>query len=290
MFDKISDLPLRNYDRTRYPRRMTRAVGEKAGVRIIDIKDRKDMTRYKEINDRLNEDEFENVFLSEQETIQEAREGRPGYKKKRRKDEEDPTYDFMIAGSKAVEGVEVGELQGWASYWPDTYAQKLSDMGLIPNDTRAENVLEVEYVRRINAAEKQTASGLRQVLSRLGGINLQLRLDRIIQLEHNFEAYVANKKVNGLTTEEEIDLRKQFDQILRKKYRPNFIVTAYVNPDNKKSIEVAKACGFEDKGIDQFTEGGPMRQLFVLNWDNLDRIVHEKVEDPVSALVDPISS
>ena len=64
MVDKISDLTIRNYDGTKYSRRMTRVVGEKAGVRIIDIKDREDMLRYKEINDRLNEDEFENVFLS----------------------------------------------------------------------------------------------------------------------------------------------------------------------------------------------------------------------------------
>lgn len=289
MVDKIGDLPTRNYERSKNPRRMTRFVGEKAAHRIIDIRDREDMSRYKEVNDSLNEDEFEQEFLSDRETIQEAREGRPGYKKKRRNEQEDPTYDFMIAGSKVVDGAEVGELQGWASYWPDIYAQKLTEMGLIPKDTHAENVLEVEYIKRKTAPEKQVASGLRQVLSRLGGINLHLRMGEIEQMEKEFEADINIRKAEGLTTQAEIDLRKQFDQILREKYRPNFVITAYVKPGNKKSIAVAQACGFENKGIHQFREGKPVRQLFVLNWDKLNSIVHGKVEDPISALIEPNS-
>src|SRR4051812_49105529 len=98
----IADLSIQNY--SRYCRRITRVVGERAGLRLMDFQDRLDMMRYKDI-DRILPDEFMNTNISDGELIVEVRDGRPDSPRN------DAQLLIGVAGCHAVIPPEVGELQ-----------------------------------------------------------------------------------------------------------------------------------------------------------------------------------
>jgi hypothetical protein len=160
---KISDLPIRDFSKE--PRRQWQAVGENSAIRLIDPKDRKDMQRYRTIDDNLPP-EFKGERAEDHELIKDIEDVQPGKGKKYSE-----IYTFAVSGSNKVNKEEIGELQGWVDiYWSD-YRKVAIEKNLVPYKTKKDMVLELAYARLPNAAPNQMASAVRQVCMQLSQID-----------------------------------------------------------------------------------------------------------------------
>lgn len=149
---------------------------------------------------------------------------------------------FAVSGSEGVPKSEVGELQGWIWFARDKKErlERTQDQGLLTLADGAE-LLEVSFAKYESAPPGQMASGLRQ----------------------------ACDKVARLRVSEE-----------DAKLIPDTIITAYVSPENIDSIHVLEASGFVAKGeiVYDPAESGETDVLYVLDWNKLNGILHEKAD------------
>lgn len=217
-----------------HSRRTTRVIGENSAVRLIDWRDRMDMQRYKDI-DRSLPEEIRNKNSTERELVNEIRKNRPGKEKKA-----DALWIYGVVGSEGISEEEVGELQGMVNVYRDETVDKIKAKEFVPQDTPAENVLEVLFSKHPQAQEGQIASALRQVCLKLS--------------------------------------RTSAETGSEKEIKPPFVITAYSVPENKESHNVLKAAGFKNKGrIELYSEeeGDITYDVFVLDWKKLNEAVQK---------------
>lgn len=229
---------LQPQDYSEKPRIITQLAGERSALRLVDFNDRVDMQRFRQIDQSLPP-EFADPFESDKEIFQEVKRNRPGRLKK------DRQYIFGVAGSEGVSEDEIGELQGWVSFYRDGEKKVLEEKGYIPKLEKGRMVLEVSYARHQDAEPGQMASALRQACNRISQIDAA--------------KYRKDKSIIS----------------------PQVVVTAYVTPGNDSSEHVLDAAGFENKGLielkaEEKGEEDHHYNVFVLDWEKLNTLTHGK--------------
>ncbi|MBI4009059.1 GNAT family N-acetyltransferase [Candidatus Roizmanbacteria bacterium] len=222
----IDNLPIQDYSQN--ARRQEKVIGQKAAIRQIDPTDRRDMQRLRTIDrDPKVLRWMAGEPLRDEDLMYDAK-GLNEYK------------IFVISGSQSLkDSNEIGELQGIITVRPDKNerVEELRRLNLISQNS-IQPILEVSYAQYPNSANRQVASGLRQVCARISRIN----------------AEIAEKS----------------------EFSPNILITAYSDSENIDSIRVLENSGFERKGTVNYD--GEENSVYVLNWQQLNKLLHEQGE------------
>lgn len=153
-------------------------------------------------------------------------------------------YMFGVAGTENAPEVQKGELQGVIGVYPNAEAAVLVGKGFLPENSANEKVFEVTVVKKPRLRRHQVSSALRQVVAHIS----------------------------------EIDAVQYPDSL-----GPKTIITANVakNGKGEASRKVLLAAGFEKQGSTDY-DGDTMYDFYVLNWEKLHKIMHEKADAVLS--------
>lgn len=144
-------------------------------------------------------------------------------------------YDFALSYPQNYKEPELrNQAFGWVSVYPDEDRKKIKQYGFIPKNHMDRDIIEVVLGKKADAPNGLMAKGLRRVLTNM------MIIDSALYPE---------------------------------KSEPQFVFTAYINPDRANAMEFAKSCGFEDKGAVHFRPD--KYHLFVLNWQKLTDLTQQ---------------
>lgn len=242
---EIDKLPVTDFSKTETPRRQHGFVGEPAAIRRIHSEDKRDMRRIQKIQKTLP-DNLTDIDATEAELIEEAFDNQPGKERKR-----EALYTFAVSGSEKALKNEIGELQGWINVYKDEYVENLQEQGKLEPVSNRNMVLNVAFASLPGSQPGQMASGLRQVCVQLSQIDA-LRAQQI-----------------------EVARNRQ-----SRKVAPEYVVTSYASSSEEETA--LTEAGFVNNGPIALTykETGEVfnYNLYVLNWQNLNTIMHENAD------------
>lgn len=243
----IENLPPQDY--STQPREHINYIGQVAGIRKFDPTDRIDMQRLEKITNHKEAMEWMvGGETSEQDILDWAA---TDWKVK------GANKDALFAITAATPGVEkaltvedeIGEVQGftWFYYGNDEREnfQKVIDKKIVEKPSTADPIYEISYAKHPDAPPRHIASGIRQAC---------------------LELFKAGRRKNESPSVE----------------KPKMHILAYIDPNNKNSILVAEASGFERKGsiVLEDEQGNPEEnEVYTLNWEKLNNLMHKFADD-----------
>lgn len=225
-------------DYSQKPREQTLMQGQKAAVSFIDTQDKLDMLRM----DIIDKDpKVLELMSDESEFGMKGKELLKWAKGTRNQ------FLFAIRGSEKVKPEEIGELQGWVQFMPDSEERlnKMKEKGFIETPAKETTILEISYAKFPQAEKGQIASGVRQSLLLLTG-----------ELERRDKRRTAA-------------------------YKRKPLITAYVDPKgNKESVLVLEHCGFKKVGKMKYEETETdENDVYILDWQMLYQKLYQPLMD-----------
>lgn len=286
---KIDSLSIQHFG-LGLPRDQKIIFGGTSGFRFFDPTDRIDMHRLQQIIESGGVQEMMlDTTLTDRQIINWAKAKGKGTE-----------MVYAIVGSpqryesygKKWKQREVGEVQGFVNLlWGQEEMktiQELEVLKILPPRDATKSYIEVSYARKPYTANRQIASGLRQILV---DANQRLVAKRERKLAKGLGislATAAKKQPEPFEMKEWSDYLDQIKssnlspaETIIKKSPINTIFILYIEPRNKKSVHVAKSAGFVQVGQfpQQADENGKMQQgdyVYVLDWDLLNQKLYER--------------
>lgn len=268
----------------------------------VDLTDRVDMMRSRELWGVLQKDFFDREKLSDADLIDWLSDKSPDKK---------GYLIFGVAGNKGTRLVrgrqetfdlpedEKGELQGWV--FLDRYPQwqvvkegrqkremenvrEMVALGIIPKPLEGQPPLQLAYAKLPGTEDNPTANGqmasaIRQLCAYVGVLDYLFHEQRIEKEVKKALHISIDTPITALNANQLVQFRAKGRELWENQsYKPTQIIACTISPRNPESMRVAEAAGFVRSPIrtGKGTIEGDNDYYYVLDWDKLDRIMKNK--------------